>query len=183
MKASVTTAALLIGLAAPPAPASAQSHQPYAGQDKRDVKALSETEIADLLAGRGMGLAKAAELNGYPGPMHVLEHAAALDLSDEQRRAVEAIRARMSAAAQALGREVVAAERALDAAFVEGRIDEAQMKAGTNAIAALNGRLRAVHLAAHLETKLLLTPPQLIRYAALRGYGEPKQEGHEPRKH
>ena len=49
--------------------------QPYAGLDVRAVKALSDVQIADLRAGRGMGLALPAELNGYPGPTHVLEHA------------------------------------------------------------------------------------------------------------
>lgn len=145
-------------------------HQPYAGQDKRAIKALSESEIADLVAGRGMGLAKAAELNGYPGPMHVLEHAAALGLSDAQRLAVEAARARMAAAAQALGREIVAREAELEAEFAAGRIDAATLKAKTDEIAALMGRLRAVHLAAHLETKPQLTAEQVARYNALRGY-------------
>lgn len=46
---------------------------PYAGLEKRAVKALSDKQIADLQAGRGMGLALSAELNGYPGPVHVLE--------------------------------------------------------------------------------------------------------------
>ena len=36
-----------------------------------------------------MGLALAGELNGYPGPKHVLELAAELDLSEDQRRAVQ----------------------------------------------------------------------------------------------
>src|SRR5215475_1130417 len=61
--------------------ASAQSHQPYAGFEQRPIKALSEQEVDDLRAGRGMGLALAAELNGYPGPSHVLELADRLDLS------------------------------------------------------------------------------------------------------
>ena len=40
---------------------------PYAGMQSRPIKALSEQQVADLQAGRGMGLALAAELNGYPG--------------------------------------------------------------------------------------------------------------------
>ena len=52
-------------------PALAQ-HQPYAGMDTRAIKTLSDKDIADLNAGRGMGLALAAELNGYPGPSHAL---------------------------------------------------------------------------------------------------------------
>jgi Spy/CpxP family protein refolding chaperone len=171
-------AALLAGAA------SAQSqHQPYAGQDKRPIKALSDTEIADLIAGRGMGLAKAAELNGYPGPAHVLEHAAALGLGKAERDAVEAVRARMVAAAQALGREIVARERELDSAFAEARIDAAALAAKTGEIAALMGRLRAVHLAAHIEIRPLLTPEQVARYNALRGYSSEPGAQHRPRHH
>jgi hypothetical protein len=46
---------------------------PYAGQQTRAIKALSPEDLAGLLNGEGMGMAKAAELNGYPGPVHVLE--------------------------------------------------------------------------------------------------------------
>src|SRR4051812_36526408 len=53
--------------------ASAQSGQPYAGLEQRPIKALSQQQADDLRTGRGMGLALAAELNGYPGPSHVLE--------------------------------------------------------------------------------------------------------------
>ena len=55
---------------------------PYAGQQTRPIKALSDQQVADLIAGRGIGLALAAELNGYPGPSHLLELADRLDLSD-----------------------------------------------------------------------------------------------------
>jgi hypothetical protein len=44
----------------------AQSQSPYVGQEFREIKALSPQEISDYLSGKGMGLAKAAELNGYP---------------------------------------------------------------------------------------------------------------------
>ena len=77
------TAALLAA-----APAAAETHHPYAGQEKRGIKALSDVEIGDLMAGRGMGLARAAELNGFPGPMHVLEHEKALSLTQAQRAAI-----------------------------------------------------------------------------------------------
>lgn len=166
-------------------PAAAQTHQPYAGQEKRAIKALSDTEIGDLMAGRGMGLAKAAELNGFPGPMHVLEHGPALNLTPAQRTAVEEIRARMATAAQALGREIVEAERALEASFAEKRIDAAVLKTQTDAIASLMGRLRAVHLVAHIETKALLSEAQVAQYAALRGYsGQAQpQRHHHPRQH
>jgi hypothetical protein len=46
---------------------------PYSGMQSRSNKSLSDLQVADLQSGRGMGLALAAELNGYPGPSHVLE--------------------------------------------------------------------------------------------------------------
>ena len=73
---------------------------PYAGQEARTIKALSDDDIAALRKGEGMGMAKAAELNGYPGPVHVLALAAQLGLTETQQRDVRAIFERMSAAAK-----------------------------------------------------------------------------------
>ena len=53
---------------------------PYAGQVNAPIKALTAEEQAALLDGQGAGFAKAAELNGYPGPKHVLELSAQLGL-------------------------------------------------------------------------------------------------------
>ena len=85
MARKASSAVTLLVLITFASPALAQSQQPYAGLEARPIKALSEQQIADLRAGRGMGLALAAELNGYPGPMHALELADALDLSGQQR--------------------------------------------------------------------------------------------------
>ena len=62
----------LLAIVATTATSSAQTTSPYTGEEQRAIKALSEEEIGDLLEARGMGLAKAAELNSYPGPLHVL---------------------------------------------------------------------------------------------------------------
>ena len=43
---------------------------PYAGQQARTIKALSDEEIAGLRNGEGMGMAKPAELNGCPRVQH-----------------------------------------------------------------------------------------------------------------
>src|SRR4051794_23181782 len=71
--------------------AAANAQTPYAGMQARPIKALSEQQVADLAAGRGMGLALAAELNGYPGPTHVLELADRLELSADQRARIKAL--------------------------------------------------------------------------------------------
>lgn len=90
---------------------------PYAGQQKRAIKSLSDQDVTDLLQGQGMGLAKAAELNGYPGPAHVLEHADALALTDQQRTATTALLHAHKDAARKLGAALIASEEALDEAF------------------------------------------------------------------
>jgi hypothetical protein len=64
---------------------------PYAGRQTRSIKALSDEDIDALRKGEGMGLAKAAELNGYPGPAHVRALAKQLRLSDDQLARIAAI--------------------------------------------------------------------------------------------
>jgi hypothetical protein len=49
-------------------PVLADNPTPYAGQQTGTIKALSDEDITALLKGDGMGFAKVAELNGYPGP-------------------------------------------------------------------------------------------------------------------
>jgi hypothetical protein len=146
---------------------------PYAGQQGRSIKALSDDDIAALRKGEGMGMAKAAELNGYPGPAHVLTLAPQLGLTESQQRQVAAIFERMSAAAKPLGGELIAHEQVLDQLFAKGEITPDRLAAETAAIGELQGRLRSVHLAAHLETRALLSPDQITRYEQLRGYSDP----------
>lgn len=144
---------------------------PYAGQQTREIKALSPAQTADLLAGKGMELAKAAELNGYPGPMHTLELAAQLELSTEQKQASETLMKRHKAEARDLGAKLVEAERALDQAFSSRQIDAARLAAHTERIGQLQALLRKSHLETHLQQTALLKPEQISRYAQLRGYG------------
>jgi Spy/CpxP family protein refolding chaperone len=161
--------------------ATADAPSPYAREQARTIKALSAADQEALLAGKGMGLARAAELNGYPGPLHVLELAEPLQLSGAQRQQTQALFERMQARAQALGREIVDAERALDAAFAARSIDADALAAGVQRIASLQGELRAAHLAAHLEQARLLTATQRAAYARLRGYAH--DEGAEQHHH
>jgi Spy/CpxP family protein refolding chaperone len=161
-------------------PASAQTASPYAGEEAREIKALSPKEVDDLVQGLGMGLAKPAELNRYPGPLHALELADELQLSAEQRNGLEASKARMSASAKALGAEILDLERELDAAFAHRKIDQIRLNELTAQIGRRQGMLRAAHLEAHIETASLLSPEQISRYDTLRGYGRasvPKGHG------
>jgi hypothetical protein len=168
--------ALAISLIALPVLAA---DMPYAGQQARSIKSLSDDEIAALRKGEGMGMAKAAELNGYPGPAHVLQLAVKLGLTEIQQRDVQAIFDRMSAAAKPLGGQLIAREQALDQLFAKSEITPDRLAAATAAIAELQGRLRAVHLSAHLETRALLNADQIARYQQLRGYNaSPAPEHH-----
>ena len=150
----------------------------YAGQQTREIKALSATETADLLAGRGMGLARVAELNHYPGPMHVLELADKLELTQAQAEAVRASQSKMAVAAKLLGAELVERERTLDRSFRDATITAEALTAQADQIGALQGRLRLVHLTAHLETRAALTPQQIAAYDTARGY-DAAPSGHE----
>ena len=124
-----------------------------------------------------MSLALAAELNGYPGPMHVLEHADALALTTAQRERTQALMHAHKAEARALGAAIVEAERALDTAFASRRVTPEAVAAGTARIGELQGLLRAAHLRTHLEQTALLSPEQVARYQQLRGYA-PAPGGH-----
>lgn len=158
--------------------ASAQHTQPYTGLDQRPVKALSDQQIADLRSGRGMGLALAAELNGYPGPLHVLEHAQGLQLTPEQRQRTQALYDSMKAETIPLGERLIAQETDLDRAFAQRTITPQVLANATDAIGRTQGALRAAHLRYHLTQLEVLTPEQAKRYAELRGYAGAAQGGH-----
>lgn len=151
--------------------ANSPAQSPYGGQESRAIKALSPQEVSDYLSGKGMGLAKAAELNGYPGPVHVLELAVQLELTAEQRAKSEALFQRTRSSAIALGKELVKEERALDELFASRSIDAPALASSLARIGKLQSQLRQVHLGAHLEQAALLSPEQIARYSQLRGYG------------
>jgi Spy/CpxP family protein refolding chaperone len=146
---------------------------PYAGQQTRAIKSLSADEISGYLAGRGMGLARPAELNGYPGPRHVLDAADELKLTPAQTAALQGFFAEMRAAALPLGRALVARETELDRLFSGHEATEPALATLTAEIGRLEGELRAVHLRAHIRTQRLLTPAQVDAYNRLRGYDAP----------
>lgn len=168
-------AALVTVLLSAGAVAQHHDHQrhapaPYAGQQHRAIKALSEQQIDDLKQGRGMGLALAAELNGYPGPLHVLELQDQLQLTSNQRERFQRLFESMRAEAIAAGDVLIARERALDQAFAEGGMTPDLLATLTAQIGEAQGRLRAVHLKYHLTSADLLSHDQRRRYADLRGY-------------
>ncbi len=147
-------------------------HAPYAGLEAREIKALSPEQIADLKAGRGMGLALAAELNGYPGPRHVLELARDLSLTADQERRTRDLFEAMQQETSALGERLIEAERALDRLFAEKRATPQSVAAAALSAGGIEGELRAAHLRYHLAMIEVLTPQQIRTYSHLRGYAQ-----------
>lgn len=168
MRRSLTT---LVMLASGIATIGAGQETPYAGLERRPIKALSAEQVEGYLRGDGMSLALAAELNGYPGPKHVLELSAALELSEQQRESMERLYHMMNERAVSLGQDIVEAEARLDSAFAEGTVSPESLRQQLNHLGQLYGDLRYTHLEAHLETVTVLTDHQVALYQSLRGYG------------
>jgi hypothetical protein len=176
MKQFVTLAVTAVMLAF----GSAVAQTPYAGLQTRSIKALSDQQIADLRAGRGMGLALAAELNGYPGPSHLLELADKLGLSDAQRNSARNMFEAMKAETIPIGERLIAKEAALDRLFADHTITAEKLSAATAEIGTTSAELRVAHLKYHLSTVAMLEPSQIRQYSALRGYdnGDSQERHH-----
>ena len=180
-----TTTTTVLGLlvwissiAVAPIPASAQHHHhqasPYAHTRSNDVPTLTPDEVRELRNGEGMGLARPAELNRFPGPKHLLELASELDLDPAQIRRIEAIHEKMRAQAIAKGDDILMAERRLANLFASAAVGEqpsvADVKRITEHLGIMRGQLQAIHLLAHVESARELTAEQIEEYDRLRGY-------------
>jgi hypothetical protein len=143
---------------------------PYAGQETRQIKSLSAKDVDDLRNGRGWGMAKAAELNGVPGPTHLLDLADEIGLDATQVSKLHAIRQEMTAQAKPLGEKLIALETELDRQFADGTITDQSLRHILARIAETRRGLRYTHLATHFKTPPLLTEEQIAAYNRLRGY-------------
>ena len=143
---------------------------PYTGQEQRAIKSMSDQEEKALLEGEGAGFAKAAELNGYPGPAHVIELARRLALTPAQLQSTQQLLRGHKERARHLGADLIAAEQVLDRLFSERRADAAAVENAAERIGLLQARLRAEHLNTHLLQTALLSAEQARRYSELRGY-------------
>src|SRR5262245_10813891 len=167
----VTFLALML-LVVTSSPAQDRLTSPYRHQEQTGLRGLNEQEVAELRAGTGMGLARAAELNSYPGPRHVLDAVEARELqaSAEQVAQVQRIFDTMKRDAQNVGAQILGEEARLETAFRSATITDPELRAHVVQIAALQGELRTIHLRAHLATRALLSDVQVARYNELRGY-------------
>lgn len=167
-------------------PALAQDplNSPYRRHAEAGLRGLDEKEIADLKAGAGMGLARAAELNSYPGPRHVLDaiEQRKLTASREQRERIQQVWNTMNGDAVRVGAKILAEEHQLEAGFRSATMTEADLRSRVAAVAALQGELRAIHLSAHVMTRQILSDAQIARYNELRGYTA-RQEPHDNPRH
>ena len=150
--------------------ASAMAESPYAGLQDREIKALSDVDIEGFLTGKGMGYAKAAELNHYPGPRHVLDMADELKLSPRQIENTKQLFDEMQLAAIDVGKKIITAERKLDSLFASQKVKSEQLATLLEEIGALQSELRFVHLSAHLKQKVILSKQQVQHYDRIRGY-------------
>ena len=119
-----------------------------------------------------MRLARAAELNSYLGSRHVLDaiEAGKLAASPEQRERVQQVFNGMNRDAVRVGTQILDEELRLEAGFRTATMTESDLQSRVARIAALQGELRTIHLAAHLMTRAILSESQIVRYNELRGY-------------
>ena len=162
--------ALLFALVSTGTMASEKAKSPYAGQESRQIKSLSAKDVDDLLNGRGWGFAKAAELNGMPGPAHILEMANQIDLDKDQNAAINSLFKKMKAGAIEFGTKFVQLEKELDQMFVNKSITPESLATQLKKIAKVRSKLRQIHLETHLKTPAILTQHQIVTYNQLRGY-------------
>jgi Spy/CpxP family protein refolding chaperone len=122
----------------------------------------------NLLNGEGAGQGMYAEAHGYPGPKHVLDMQKDLQLSDEQKKSVQNIFDEMKSRAKELGQAIVKIEVELNSAFADGMISEKSVRDDSEEIGRIRGKLRSVHLIAHIKTKKVLNETQLAKYKKMR---------------
>lgn len=181
---------VVVALTLLPALAWGQDHghgnntAPYAGLQEREIKSLSEQDIEELRRGGGWGLALPAELNGRPGPAHLLELKTELELTAEQVDAIALMYENMRAEAIAAGERFISTEAALSNAFTEAGLEEEALAELLAEAAQARAELRFIHLSRHLSTPEILSKAQIERYNALRGYADDPcaqvPDGHDP---
>ncbi len=97
---------------------------PYAGQHTRPIKSLSAYGVTELGRGGGWEFVRAAELNGMPGPAHLLELKDEIPLSAQYVAAVSAVFEEMLGEAVSGGEHLVAQERTLEVAVRAGTVSD-----------------------------------------------------------
>ena len=149
-----------------------EAQTPYAGMQNRAIKSLSDNDIKELRRGGGWGLALAAELNGMPGPAHMLELKDQIALNLDQVAKTQELLDEMRKVAIPTGERLIVAESELENAFAKGAVDEASLRRLLAEAESVRTELRFIHLSQHYKTVQFLKPEQIKRYNILRGYAE-----------
>lgn len=158
-------------------------HSKYSGQEKRVIKSLSPEDITELERGGGWGMAKVAELNGLPGPAHLLELKNEIGLTKDQLNKIQTLHDEMKAQAMAQGKQFISLERELEERFQSDPPTDAELRTMLAAIEQARSELRFIHLATHLKTPHILTEQQIQTYNKVRGYGSTNACDNVPKGH
>jgi Spy/CpxP family protein refolding chaperone len=118
--------------------------------------------------GRGFGLAFAADQNGYPGPLHVLELKDRLALTPAQETRMRALFDTMLADARSGAARLAAAEDRLRRVFADRAADPAAVRTAVAEAERARADVRLVHLLTHVQTHDVLTETQRRTYHDLR---------------
>lgn len=156
-------------------------HSQYVGQEDRSIKALPPKDIAGLKKGSGTpfgGMAKPAELNGIPGPKHVLDmiEAEKLKVTQEQESKIRSVYKKMKSDAISKGEALIRVEKEIDDGFENRSISEEELQEKIDKGVDLYGDLRNIHLKTHLEMLSILNQEQIKKYNKVRGYTDKQQE-------
>jgi len=144
---------------------------PEGGAHHELVQAYEKAFAENVAAGRGFGMAFAADQNGYPGPLHVLELKDRLNLTADQEARVRSLLAAMFAESTPRGARLLESEARLRGLFAGGRADEASVRAAVAEVERARADVRLVHLGFHLKTRDVLTDDQRRVYHEAR-WGE-----------
>lgn len=143
-----------------------------------EIRGIGEDDIEGYRTGAGLGFALPAELNGYPGPRHVLDFSEELNLKSDQLEEIQDLYDEMLLQAIELGEDILQAEAELELAFREETITTDYLVIQLEFIEGLRTDLRYVHLSTHLSTITILTPHQIQQYNVIRGYADEGHTGH-----
>ena len=183
-------AAMLVAISLVSSPAVAQEHGESDGDmggkhqmhgqaegGMQGMGGVSAQEKEALLKGAGLGAGMIAMMNGYPGPKHVLEMGDELELTAAQRESIGTIYGKVKAESVKYGTELVEKDEELAALFASGSVSTDKVEKLSRDIGELQGRVRAEHLNAHVETFDALTPAQREMLAEMQGMHQGSGEG------
>ena len=157
----VIAAVGLAGLTAGTTVTRAQHAHGGAGAQGHQVAQTCASEFEKVVGeGRGFGLAFAADQNGYPGPMHVLELKDRLTLTADQEAKARELMHAMFTESRPKSARLLEAEAKLRRLFAERVADAPAVRAAVAEVERARTEVRLVHLLTHLTTRNLLTEDQ-----------------------